>query len=150
MGNFRRKLSKSGCPEDLCIEMVTLSPTIERIQDRLFLEEQVCAEYHHITNQQLRDLFYSMLEQHTERLLAVSREKQGKTGRNGQKIAAILNLYSQQPRDVNTDRTVVLRCLPAILQEDDSGVFITCTEETSQDPAAIKRPAAIISVIDDD
>ncbi|KAK6321836.1 hypothetical protein J4Q44_G00088120 [Coregonus suidteri] len=55
-----------------------------------------------------------------------------------------------QPRDVNTDRTVVLRCLPAILQEDDSGVFITCTEETSQDPAAIKRPAAIISVIDDD
>lgn len=46
---------------------------------------QVCAEYQRITNQQLRLELYASLDQHTDRLLAIASEMQGKSGLCAQK-----------------------------------------------------------------
>ncbi|KAL7381377.1 hypothetical protein ABVT39_004934 [Epinephelus coioides] len=130
------------------LEIVNSSPSVEHVQERwpaLFLEHQVRAEYQRITNQQLRVELYAALDQHTDRLLAIAREMQGKSGRCAQKISSILKAYSQQTQDINVDRIAVLRCLPVLLQEDDSELFYTCKEG---DPT-IKRSAAIVSIIAD-
>ncbi|KAL7382087.1 hypothetical protein ABVT39_016834 [Epinephelus coioides] len=124
------------------LEIVNSSPSVEHVQERwpaLFLEHQVRAEYQRITNQQLRVELYAALDQHTDRLLATAREMQGKSGRCAQKISSILKAYSQQTQDINVDRIAVLRCLPVLLQEDDSELFYTCKKSYCDQSRQIKK-----------
>ncbi|XDV25460.1 hypothetical protein PO909_029376 [Leuciscus waleckii] len=76
----------------------------------LRIESQVCAEFHRITNTNLRNQFYAELDRHTPQLFALYRQKASHTG----KVSEVL-----------IKRTVALRALAVYLREDDPQFFKT-------------------------
>ncbi|KAL7827665.1 hypothetical protein SRHO_G00333830 [Serrasalmus rhombeus] len=75
----------------------------------LRLESQVCAEFHRITNINLRNKFYAELDKHTPRLLGVYRQKAACTGKTAEALRSIFSAYDLLEQcDVNHRRTVAL------------------------------------------
>lgn len=62
----------------------------------LFVCLQVCSEFHRITNVNLRNTFYSQLDQHTPRLITLYRQKASRTGKTAEALRAILEAYDLQ------------------------------------------------------
>ncbi|TRY59522.1 hypothetical protein DNTS_020681, partial [Danionella cerebrum] len=56
---------------------------------------EICAEFHCITNINLRNQFYSGLDIHTPRLLNLIRQKAARTGKFSETQRAMMNLYDQ-------------------------------------------------------
>ncbi|KAG9266393.1 hypothetical protein AMEX_G19015 [Astyanax mexicanus] len=63
------------------------------------LESQVCAEFHRITNINLRSKFCAELDKHTPRLLAVYRQKAARTGKTAEALRSIFSFYDLQVCD---------------------------------------------------
>uniref|UniRef100_A0AAY4CW59 Uncharacterized protein n=1 Tax=Denticeps clupeoides TaxID=299321 RepID=A0AAY4CW59_9TELE len=84
----------------------------------LQIESQVCAEFHRITNTNLRNPFYAELDRHTPRLFALYRQKASHTGKVLEVLRDILRIYDRE-------RTVVLCALAVYLREDDPQFFKT-------------------------
>uniref|UniRef100_A0A3B5BAW7 PB1 domain-containing protein n=1 Tax=Stegastes partitus TaxID=144197 RepID=A0A3B5BAW7_9TELE len=59
----------------------------------LRLEAQVFAEFHRITNVNLRSQFYSELDRHTPRLIALYRQKASRTGKTAEALREFLGIY---------------------------------------------------------
>ncbi|KAI3363584.1 hypothetical protein L3Q82_001178 [Scortum barcoo] len=126
------KMSKTFAARRL--EIVNSRPSVLHVKERwpaLFLESQVFAEYQRINNQRLSVELYAALDKHTERLLALATEMQGKSGR-------------KCPEDLLHLKGI----LSVLLQEDDAELFCTCKESADQGPA-FGRSAAIVSIIAD-
>ncbi|XP_072527461.1 uncharacterized protein [Salminus brasiliensis] len=101
----------------------------------LRIESQVCAEFHRITNINLRSKFYAELDKHTQRLLAVYRQKAARTGKTAEALRSIFSAYDLLEQcDVNHRRTAALRALPVFLCEDDSAFFRTWNTEKESEP----------------
>ncbi|KAJ8334722.1 hypothetical protein SKAU_G00403610 [Synaphobranchus kaupii] len=84
-------------------EIVQSSLPIEDFKSRwpaLFLEAQVYAEFHRITNQNLPQTFFSSLNKYTPQLLSLYKTKAGKSGATADKMAAILNDYEEKVSNV--------------------------------------------------
>ncbi|XP_028820334.1 uncharacterized protein LOC114770512 isoform X2 [Denticeps clupeoides] len=92
----------------------------------LQIESQVCAEFHRITNTNLRNQFYAELDRHTPQLFALYRQKASHTGKVSEVLRDILRIYDREDmHDINIKRTVVLRALAVYLREDDPQFFKT-------------------------
>ncbi|RXN35106.1 hypothetical protein ROHU_003839 [Labeo rohita] len=88
------------------------------------IESQVCAEFHRITNTNLRNQFYVELDRHTPQLFALYRQKASHTGKVSEVLRDILRIYDREDmHDINIKRTVVLRALAVYLREDDPQFF---------------------------
>ncbi|XP_072558006.1 uncharacterized protein [Paramormyrops kingsleyae] len=87
----------------------------------LKMESQICAEFHRITNMNLKNHFYAVLDQHAPRLQSLFRKKAAHTGRVAEVLDQLFRNYDLQEQvDVHVRRAAVLRALPAYLHEDDS------------------------------
>ncbi|KAI3375911.1 hypothetical protein L3Q82_004169 [Scortum barcoo] len=136
------------------LEIVNSRPSVLHVKERwpaLFLESQVFAEYQRINNQRLSVELYAALDKHTERLLALATEMQGKSGRSAQKICSILKAYSQQTRDINVDRIAVLlvSTSAAARRRRRAVLHLQVLREGADQGPAFGRSAAIVSIIAD-
>uniref|UniRef100_A0A8P4KEN1 Uncharacterized protein n=1 Tax=Dicentrarchus labrax TaxID=13489 RepID=A0A8P4KEN1_DICLA len=107
----------------------------------LWIESQLCAEFQRITNVNLRNQFYAVLDQHTPGLVALYRQKAAQTGKISEALRDILKIYDLQ-------RTVALRALPVYLREEDPQFFKTWNE--SDEPGIIDTPVALVTVVTED
>uniref|UniRef100_A0A3Q3FGL7 Uncharacterized protein n=1 Tax=Labrus bergylta TaxID=56723 RepID=A0A3Q3FGL7_9LABR len=106
----------------------------------LKMESQICAEFHRITNINLKNHFYSELDRHVPRLQSLFRKKAARTGKVSEVLDQLFNTYDRQVIDVNVLRAAVLRALPTYLHEDDSGfqhIIKTCNESALSDELQI-------------
>ncbi|XP_029916458.1 sterile alpha motif domain-containing protein 3-like [Myripristis murdjan] len=134
-------------------EIVQENPLVKDFLQKwpaLRIESQVCAEFHRITNVNLRNQFYAELDLHTPRLVALYRQKTTRTGKISEALRDILKIYDlQQVQDVNIKRTVALRALPVYLREEDPHFFKTWNMEESDEPDITGTPVALVTVVNE-
>ncbi|KAL1269169.1 hypothetical protein QQF64_031458 [Cirrhinus molitorella] len=116
-------------------EIVEKEPPVKETLQRwpsLFTERQINSEFNRITSKNLKQEFFSALDQHASRFLDIFESKKGAVGKR-------LSEFLQQIKPVSTDitakYTAVLCGLPLILGEEASGFFTTvldCECETPQ------------------
>ncbi|KAF5902794.1 sterile alpha motif domain-containing protein 3-like isoform X1, partial [Clarias magur] len=110
----------------------------------LRMESQVFAEFHRITNVNLRNQFYTELDRHTPRLITLYRQKASQTGKTAEALRAILETYDlQEGHDVSVRCTLCLRALPVYLREDDSEFCKTFDQE--EEPEITDTPLAVLT-----
>lgn len=135
-------------------EIIQENPHVKDFLEKwpaLRIESQLCAEFQHITNINLRNQFYAVLDQHTAGLVALYRQKAARTGKISEALRDILKVYDlQEVRDVNMKRTVALRALPVYLREDDPQFFKTLNVEESDEPGISDTPVALVTAVTDD
>ncbi|KAK1878250.1 putative tyrosine-protein kinase Wsck [Dissostichus eleginoides] len=101
----------------------------------LKMESQICAEFHRITNINLKNHFYAELDRHTPRLQRIFRKKAACKGKVAEVLDQLFISYDlQEQGDVHVRRAAVLRALPAYLHEDDSTFLRLWHVEQSDDP----------------
>ncbi|XP_058264494.1 uncharacterized protein LOC131364978 [Hemibagrus wyckioides] len=117
----------------------------------LRLESQISAEFHRITNINLKNRFYAELDKHTPRLMAVYRQKAARTGKIAEALRSIFNAYDLLEHfDINNRRTAALRALPVYLREDDSVFFKTWNTEEMEEPDIADSAVALLSMVNGD
>ncbi|XP_072513078.1 uncharacterized protein [Salminus brasiliensis] len=117
----------------------------------LRIESQVCAEFHRITNINLRSKFYAELDKHTPRLLAVYWQKAARTGKTAEALRSIFSAYDLLEQcDVNHRRTAALRALPVFLCEDDSAFFRTWNTEKESEPDIADLAVGLLTMVNED
>ncbi|XP_034004989.1 uncharacterized protein LOC117497219 isoform X1 [Trematomus bernacchii] len=101
----------------------------------LKMESQICAEFHRITNLNLKNHFYAELDRHAPRLQSLFRKKAASKGKVAEVLIQLFVSYDlQEQGDVYVRRAAVLRALPAYLHEDDSTFLRLWHVEQSDDP----------------
>uniref|UniRef100_A0A3P8QZU8 Uncharacterized protein n=1 Tax=Astatotilapia calliptera TaxID=8154 RepID=A0A3P8QZU8_ASTCA len=137
-------------------EIVQDNPMVKNFLEKwpaLRFDSQVsiCAEFHQVTNINLRNQFYAELDRHTPRLMALYRQKAARTGKISEALRTILNHYDLQAPDINVKRTAVLRALPVYLREEDPEFFKTCniSADTLDESTLIDTPVALLTVVTD-
>ncbi|KAK1904436.1 Aconitate hydratase A [Dissostichus eleginoides] len=115
----------------------------------LRMESQVCAEFHRITNVNLRNQLFSELDRHTLRLIALYRQKAARTGKVSEALREILRICDlQEVQDVHMKRNAALRALPLyLLREEDPQFFKSWSAEEVDRPDITNTPVAIVSVV---
>ncbi|XP_055011446.1 uncharacterized protein LOC129409431 [Boleophthalmus pectinirostris] len=119
-------------------EIVTGDKTIKDLLAQwpaLNMESQVFAEFHRITNVNLRNTFYyAELDRHTKSLVALYRQKASHTGKIPEALQRILREYDmQEEQDINLRRTLSLRALSVYLREDDTDFYKSCNQDGQSD-----------------
>ncbi|XP_034076780.1 uncharacterized protein LOC117549201 [Gymnodraco acuticeps] len=131
--------------------IVRTCPAVNELMDlwpALKMESEVYAEFQRITNQNLPNTFYAAFDRHLPRLMAIFRQKASKSGKTAEALAEILKIHDEQElHDINTRRTTVIHALPVYLQEDTSGFFRTCTEESEPELGGVA--VALLTVTSD-
>ncbi|TKS66097.1 hypothetical protein D9C73_000153 [Collichthys lucidus] len=108
----------------------------------------VFAEFHRITNVNLRNQFYYELDRYTPKLAALYRQKSSRTGKGAEALREMLRIYDfEEEHDINMRRTLALRALPVYLREDDTEFFKTCNGEDEVE--IIDTQLALLSVVPD-
>ncbi|KAM6992716.1 uncharacterized protein LKV04_008681 isoform 2-T2 [Tautogolabrus adspersus] len=112
----------------------------------LKMESQMCAEFHRITNINLKNHFYAELDRHVPRLQSLCRKKAARTGKVSEVLDQLFNTYDLQEQvDVNVRRAAVLRALPTYLHEDDSG-FLKLWDALSDEPQIDNIPVGLLLI----
>ncbi|XP_056620831.1 uncharacterized protein LOC130434610 isoform X2 [Triplophysa dalaica] len=136
------------------LEIIQENPQVKDFLGKwpaLRIESQLCAEFQRITNVNLRNQFYAVLDQHTPRLMALYRQKAARTGKISEALRDILKIYElQEVHDVNMKRTLALRALPVYLREEDPQFFKTWNVEESDEPGIIDTPVALVTAVTED
>ncbi|KAK7896671.1 hypothetical protein WMY93_021996 [Mugilogobius chulae] len=117
-------------------EIVTGDKPVKDLLTRwpaLHMESQVFAEFHRITNVNLRNTFYAELDRHTQTLIGLYRQKASRTGKISEALQKILREYDLQEQDVILKRTLSLRALSVYLKEEDSDFYLTCNKDGYRD-----------------
>ncbi|XP_026070566.1 sterile alpha motif domain-containing protein 3-like isoform X2 [Carassius auratus] len=98
------------------------SPVKETLQrwPSLFTERQINAEFVRITSKNLKQEFFTALDQHTARFLKIFETKKGAVGK---KLSEFLDQIKLKGTDITANRTAVLRGLPLLLGEETSDFF---------------------------
>ncbi|KAI9536036.1 hypothetical protein NQZ68_038097 [Dissostichus eleginoides] len=107
------------------------------------IPHMVCAEFHRITNVNLRNQFFSELDRHTLRLIALYRQKAARTGKVSEALREILRICDLQ--DVHMKCNAALRALPLYLREEDPQFFKSWSEMDR--PDITNTPVAIVSMV---
>ncbi|XP_051808764.1 uncharacterized protein LOC127535264 [Acanthochromis polyacanthus] len=131
-------------------EIVQEDPPVKDIMERwpaLQMEAQVYAEFHRLTNINLRNQFHSELDRHIPRLLAIYRQKAGRTGKVSEALRNILQLYDQQIPDIDIKRTTALWALSAYLCEGDPDFYKTWNAEERDEPDITDTPVALVMTV---
>ncbi|XP_049428835.1 uncharacterized protein LOC125886568 isoform X3 [Epinephelus fuscoguttatus] len=83
-------------------EIVQGDPLVKDFLERwpaLQVQSQVCAEFHRITNVNLRNQFYSELDRHIPQLIELYRQKAARTGRVAGALRDILQYYETETEE---------------------------------------------------
>ncbi|XP_033973105.1 uncharacterized protein LOC117472060 [Trematomus bernacchii] len=113
----------------------------------LKMESQICAEFHRITNLNLKNHFYAELDRHAPRLQSLFRKKAASKGKVAEVLIQLFVSYDlQEQGDVYVRRAAVLRALPAYLHEDDS-TFLRLWHVEQSDDADIEDIAVGLLMI---
>ncbi|MEQ2281571.1 hypothetical protein AMECASPLE_031852 [Ameca splendens] len=92
-------------------EIISDDLPVAEILDRwpaLKMESQICAEFHRITNLNLKNHFFAVLDQHAPRLQSLFRKKAARTGK-------VSDVLSQLSRNKLISMFDVLLCFSAFL-----------------------------------
>ncbi|KAG9265328.1 hypothetical protein AMEX_G21712 [Astyanax mexicanus] len=113
----------------------------------LKVDSQICAEFHRITNVNLKNHFYAELDRHAPHLLSLFRIKAGRAGKVSEVLCQLFRIYDLQEQvDVHVRRAAVLRALPAYLHEDDSSFLKTWNVSQSDEPDIDDMPISLLSI----
>nr|XP_054590080.1 uncharacterized protein LOC129154312 [Nothobranchius furzeri] len=116
----------------------------------LRIDSQICAEFHRITNVNLRNQFYSELDNLTPRLLILLRQKAARTGKTSEALSGMLKLYDkQQEQDADIRRTLVLHGLPIYLREEEPQFFKVWNIEESPEPDISNTIVGILTIVNE-
>ncbi|XP_054588697.1 uncharacterized protein [Nothobranchius furzeri] len=116
----------------------------------LRIDSQICAEFHRITNVNLRNQFYSELDNLTPRLLILLRQKAARTGKTSEALSGMLKLYDkQQEQDADIRRTLVLHGLPIYLREEEPQFFKVWNIEESPEPDISNTTVGILTIVNE-
>uniref|UniRef100_A0A667ZMR4 PB1 domain-containing protein n=1 Tax=Myripristis murdjan TaxID=586833 RepID=A0A667ZMR4_9TELE len=96
-------------------EVIDDEPPVGEILERwpaLKIESQICAEFHRISNVNLKNCFFAELDQHTPRFLSLFRKRAARTGKVAEVLSEIFRIYDLQVRCVgflvlDNDATIV-------------------------------------------
>ncbi|XP_042258149.1 uncharacterized protein LOC121889970 isoform X2 [Thunnus maccoyii] len=128
-------------------EIVSDDPPVDEILERwpaLKMESQICAEFHRISNINLKNCFYAELDRHAPRLQRLFRRKAARTGKAAEVLSRIFQMYDLQEQvDVHVRRAAVLRALPAYLHDDDSG-FLKQWDVAQSEPDIGDLPVGLL------
>ncbi|KAK0137073.1 hypothetical protein N1851_026735 [Merluccius polli] len=114
----------------------------------LRMQSQVFAEFHRITNVNLRNQFYCELDRYTPKLVALYQQKSSRTGKGAEALREMLRIYDlEEEHDINMRRTLALRGLAVYLREDDTEFYKTCNGEDEMETT--DTPLAFLSVAPD-
>ncbi|KAM4544786.1 uncharacterized protein PAE49_017594 isoform 1-T1 [Odontesthes bonariensis] len=127
------------------------SPRVRELLDNwpgLRMQSQVFAEFHRITNVNLRNQFYCELDRYTPKIVALYQQKSSRTGKGAEALREMLRIYDlEEEHDINMRRSLALRALPVYLQQDDTEFFKTCNGEDEMETT--DTPLALVSVVPD-
>ncbi|KAL1268069.1 hypothetical protein QQF64_033432 [Cirrhinus molitorella] len=109
----------------------------------LKLESQICAEFHRVTNVNLKNRFFAQLDQHT--LQSLFRKKASRTGKASELLDQLFKIYDLQDQvDVHVRRAAVLRALPSYMHESDVSFFKMWDVEQSDEPDINDVPLGLL------
>nr|XP_033966994.1 uncharacterized protein LOC117467466 [Pseudochaenichthys georgianus] len=132
-------------------EIVQENPLVRDFLEKwpaLRMESQVSAEFQRITNVNLWNQFFSELDRHTLRLIALYRQKAARTGKVSEALREILRICDlQEVQDVHMKRNAALRALPLYLREEDPEFFKSWSAEEVDRPDITNTPVAIVSMV---
>ncbi|KAL3979230.1 splicing factor 3A subunit 1 [Sarotherodon galilaeus] len=106
-----------------------------QIVDEVEKSEKICAEFHRITNLDLKNHFYAVLDQHAPRLQSLFRKKAVCTGN-----------VSDEQADIHAQRAGVLHALPAYLYEDTSTFIKTWDMMHTDRPDISEVPLGLLLI----
>uniref|UniRef100_A0A3Q3FLP9 PB1 domain-containing protein n=1 Tax=Labrus bergylta TaxID=56723 RepID=A0A3Q3FLP9_9LABR len=94
----------------------------------LKMESQICAEFHRITNINLKNHFYSELDRHVPRLQSLFRKKAARTGKVSEVLDQLFNTYDRQVNELQIDN-IPVGLLLISATSTDAAVF--CPEKVA-------------------
>ncbi|XP_056336527.1 uncharacterized protein LOC130247306 isoform X3 [Danio aesculapii] len=131
-------------------EIITEQPLVHMVKNRwpgLFLQEQVCAEFHRITCVDLKKSFMTNLHKHSNALIKLYRTKCKDLADN---MKMILDHFDNQTTDIIIHRaTTALQGLPLYLREFDK-ITKTCLDTDLEETYTRGVNLAILEVMEDD
>ncbi|KAK2898748.1 hypothetical protein Q8A67_010166 [Cirrhinus molitorella] len=105
----------------------------------------ICAEFHRVTNVNLKNRFFAQLDQHTPRLQSLFRKKASRTGKASELLDQLFKIYDLQDQvDVHVRRAAVLRALPSYMHESDVSFFKMWDVEQSDEPDINDVPLGLL------
>ncbi|KAK7878214.1 hypothetical protein WMY93_031166 [Mugilogobius chulae] len=112
---------------------------------------QICAEFHRISNVNLRNQFYAELDRHIPELFSLFRKKASNSGKAAETLRNMIEVYDkQQVQDANVKRTMILHGLPYYLREGDKEFFKFWNKGQSPEPDLNNTPIGIVTVVNED
>ncbi|XP_065119721.1 uncharacterized protein [Paramisgurnus dabryanus] len=113
----------------------------------LKIESQICAEFHRVTNVNLKNRFFAQLDQHAPRLQSLFRRKASRTGKMSEVLDQLFRTYDLQDQcDVHVRRAVILRALPAYVHESDASFLKTWDVLQSDEPDIDDVPLGLLLI----
>uniref|UniRef100_A0AAZ1XTA1 Uncharacterized protein n=1 Tax=Oreochromis aureus TaxID=47969 RepID=A0AAZ1XTA1_OREAU len=129
-------------------EIVQDSPMVKNFLEKwpaLRFDSQVsiCAEFHRVTNINLRNQFYAELDRHTPRLMALYRQKAARTGKISEALRTILNHYDLQVTIITGHACHILSNQPYLL------ILCLFQADTLDESTLFDTPVALLTVVTD-
>ncbi|XP_047205248.1 uncharacterized protein LOC124857815 isoform X2 [Girardinichthys multiradiatus] len=111
------------------------------------MESQICAEFHRITNLNLKNHFFAVLDQHAPWLQSLFRKKAARTGKVSDVLSQLFRTYDLQEQvNIHVRRAVVLHGLPSYLHEDTSTFIKTWDMTHSDEPDIREVPLGLLLI----
>ncbi|CAB1454338.1 unnamed protein product [Pleuronectes platessa] len=112
-------------------EVVDSEPAITTMMERwpaLFTEDQIYMEFRRIVGKDLKKEFFDGIDQHSPRLVEIFRCKRGIIGQQLTQLSQ--ETKTTEPTDI---RTMMLRGLPILLQDNPNDFFKACFDSDDDD-----------------
>ncbi|XP_060753791.1 uncharacterized protein LOC132864385 [Neoarius graeffei] len=123
---------------------------IMKLWPALFLEEQVHTEFYRITGVNLKETFFSLLDEYTPKIIKLYRSRSGAFGED---LKSLLDKMDSKTNNVILHRkTAALRGLPLFLRESTDSFFKSCLD-TDVDVDSVNTcgvQIGILTVVEDD
>ncbi|XP_060929384.1 uncharacterized protein LOC133003615 isoform X2 [Limanda limanda] len=112
-------------------EVVDSEPAISTMMERwpaLFIEDQIYMEFRRIVGKDLKKEFFDGIDRHSPRLVEIFRCKRGIIGQQLTQLSQ--ETKTTEPTDI---RTMMLRGLPILLQDNPNDFFKACFDSDDDD-----------------
>ncbi|CAI5659872.1 unnamed protein product [Oreochromis niloticus] len=132
-----------------CKEIINDDLPVGQILDRwptLKSQSHICAEFHRITNLDLKNHFYAVLDQHARRLQSSFRKKAVCTGTVSDVLSQLFRISRLEQADIHAQRAGVLHALPAYLYEDTSTFIKTWDMMHTDRPDISEVPLGLLLI----
>ncbi|XP_047239856.1 uncharacterized protein LOC124879372 [Girardinichthys multiradiatus] len=105
------------------------------------------SQFHRITNLNLKNHFFAVLDQHAPRLQSLFRKKAARTGKVSDVLSQLFRTYDLQEQvNIHVLRALVLHGLPSYLHEDTSTFIKTWDMTHSDEPDITEVPLGLLLI----